>query len=220
MAQKVHPRIFRLGIIGSWKSKWFSSKKEYARFLEEDIKIRKYISKKLKDAGVANIEMERSGNEITVNLYTSKPGLVIGRGGAGTEELKKDIKSKFLDKKVKLNLEIREVVNPGQNSQLICQSIIEQLEKRIPFRRAAKRAVEQVMTTGAKGIRIIVGGRLNGAEIARQEKFSEGSVPLHTLRADIDYARGAAKTTYGLVGVKVWIYKGEVFNKKDSSGKS
>lgn len=210
MGHKVHPRIFRLGIIGSWKSKWFADK-NYAEYLEQDIKIRKFLAKKLKDAGVSNIEVERSGDEITVNLHTSKPGLVIGKGGAGTDDLKKELKKNFLDKKTKLNLNIHEVTDPLQNAQIVCQGIIEQLEKRIPFRKAVKRSLEQVMQTGVKGAKIIVGGRLNGAEIARKEKFSEGSIPLHTLRANIDYARGAARTTYGAVGIKVWINKGEIF---------
>jgi len=214
MGQKVHPRIFRMGIIGDWKSKWFATKK-YAYYLEQDIRIRKYIFKKLRDAGIASIDTERSGEEITINLYTSKPGLVIGRGGAGSEELRKDITKRFLNKKIKVNLNIHEVADPSKNAQLVCQNIIDQLEKRIPFRRTAKRAVEQVMQAGAKGVKIMVGGRLNGAEIARKEKFTQGSVPLHTLRADVDYARGVAHTTYGSVGVKVWINKGEVFNKSD-----
>ncbi len=218
MGHKVHPKAFRLGITGNWKSCWFSDKK-YAEYLEQDIKIRKYVTKKMKDAGIANIEMDRASDEITVNLFTSKPGLVIGRGGAGSEELKKDIKKKFLDKKTKLNLNIHEVKNPLQNAQLVCQNIIEQLEKRMPFRRAAKRSIEQVMQTGVKGVKITVGGRLNGAEIARKEKFSEGSIPLHTLRADIDYGRGVAATTYGAIGVKVWIYKGEIFKKETQEKK-
>ena len=214
MAQKVHPRIFRIGTIGSWKSKWFA-KKNYAKFLEQDIKVRKYIHKKLRESGVANIEIERSGDTVTVNVYTSKPGLVIGRGGTGADELKKDIKKRFFDKKTNVNLNIHEVTKPYLSAQLVCQGIIEQLEKRIPFRRVAKRSIDQVMQAGVKGVKIIIGGRLNGAEIARKEKFSEGSIPLHTLRADVDYARGAAHTTYGSVGVKVWINKGEVF--KNSS---
>ncbi|MFH0804853.1 MAG: 30S ribosomal protein S3, partial [Patescibacteria group bacterium] len=158
--------------------------------------------------------IERNGAEIIVNLYTSKPGLVIGRGGAGSEELKRELKKKVVRSKAKLTLNIHEVQNPSQNAQLICGSIVEQLEKRIPFRRAVRRSIEQVMEAGAKGVKVVIGGRLNGAEIARQEKFSQGSVPLHTLRADVDYARAAAFTTYGAVGVKVWINRGEVFAKK------
>ncbi len=218
MGQKVHPNAFRIGTLRGWKSKWFS-RKEYTTFLEQDIRIRKYLMKKLKDAGVSSINVERSASGITVNLYTSKPGIVIGRGGTGADELKQEIQKQFLDKKTKVTLNIHEVQKPFLDAQLVAQGIIEQLEKRIPFRRAAKRSMEQVMQAGAKGVKIIVKGRLNGAEIARDEKFGEGSVPLHTLRADIDYARGAAHTTYGMVGVKVWIYRGEIFEKDQSAAK-
>lgn len=210
MGQKVHPKIFRIGITQNWKSKWFA-KKGYAKFLEQDIKIRKYIQKKLRDAGVANVEIERSGTNVVVNIYTSRPGVVIGRGGTGAEELKKELEKKFAYKKNTLRLNIQEVPKPYLNAQIVCQSIIDQLEKRMPFRRTSKQAVDQVMKAGAKGAKVIVGGRLDGAEIARRETFSKGSIPLHTLRADVEYARGAAHTTYGAVGVKVWIYKGEVF---------
>jgi small subunit ribosomal protein S3 len=216
MGQKVHPRIFRIGITTNWKSKWFS-KKDYAEYLEQDIKIRKYLAKKLRDAGIASIDIERSGMRVTVNLHTSKPGVVIGRGGAGADELKKDLKKNFLNKKAQLNINIHEVPKPDLSASIICQSVIDQLEKRMPFRRVAKRVIEQVMQAGAKGAKIIVGGRLGGAEIARQEKFSQGSIPLHTLRADIDYARGGAQTTYGVIGVKVWINRGEVFKKPNES---
>ncbi|MFZ6035760.1 MAG: 30S ribosomal protein S3 [Patescibacteria group bacterium] len=212
MGHKVHPRAFRIGVLHGWKSKWFA-RKDYALLLEQDIKIRKFLLKKLREAGIGNITIERSASGITVNVFTSKPGIVIGRGGTGAEELKKELQKKFLDKKTKIALNIHEVTQPFLNSQLVAYSIIEQLEKRIPFRRAAKRSIEQVMQAGARGVKIIISGRLNGAEIARTEKFSEGSVPLHTLRADIDFGRGAAHTTYGMIGVKVWIYKGEVFEK-------
>jgi small subunit ribosomal protein S3 len=216
MGQKVHPRIFRIITTANWKSKWFS-KKDYAKFLEQDIRIRKWLAKKLKEAGVALIEVERSGAKVTVNLHTSKPGVVIGRGGAGADELKKEIKNKFLPKKTQLNINIHEINKPDMNAAIVCQGIIEQLEKRMPFRRIAKRALEQVMQAGAKGVKIIIGGRLGGSEIARQEKFSQGSIPLHTLRADIDYYRGGAQTTYGMIGVKVWVNRGEVFKKASES---
>jgi len=216
MGQKVHPRIFRMITTANWKSKWFS-KKDYAKFLEQDIKIRKWLAKKLREAGVALIEVERSGARVTVNLHTSKPGVVIGRGGAGADELKKEIKNRFLPKKTQLNINIHEISKPDMNAAIVCQGIIEQLEKRMPFRRVAKRAMEQVMQAGAKGVKIIVGGRLGGSEIARQEKFSQGSIPLHTLRADIDYSRGGAQTTYGVIGVKVWINHGEIFKKPNES---
>lgn len=211
MGQKVHPKIFRMGITQNWQSKWYAGK-NYADFLEQDVRIRKFIRNKLRNAGIASIEIERSGGtSITVIVYTAKPGVVIGRRGQGVDDLKKEIEKNFLKPKTTLNLNIQEVSQPNLNAELVCQNIIEQLEKRIPFRRVAKQSVDQVMRSGAKGIKIILGGRLDGAEIARQEKFASGSVPLHTLRADINYSRGAAITTYGKVGVKVWIYKGEVF---------
>ncbi len=216
MGQKVHPKIFRIGIIDTWRSKWFSDK-DYAERLEQDVKIRKFLMNKLREAGIASVEIIRSADSIEINIYTSKPGLVIGRGGTGADELKKEIKKNYIPNKVSFKVNIHEVSKPYLNAQLVCQSIIEQLEKRMPFRRVAKRSLDQIMQAGAKGAKIIVGGRLNGAEIARKEKFLQGSVPLHTLRADINYARGAARTTYGAVGVKVWIYRGEVFNKTPES---
>ena len=212
MGQKVNPKIFRMGITQNWQSKWFA-KKDFANLLEQDINIRKYLRKKLRDAGISKIEIERSGNNTIINIYTSKPGIVIGRGGTGADVLKKEIEKKLLNKKTTLRLEIHEVSKPYLDAQLVCQNIIDQLEKRIPFRRVAKQIIDQVIKAGAKGVKIIVGGRLDGTEIARKETFTKGSLPLHTLRADVDYARGAAHTTYGSVGVKVWIYKGEVFNK-------
>lgn len=218
MGQKVHPKAFRLGVNIGWKSRWFA-KKDYTKFLEQDIRIRKFLYRKLREAGLANVEVERSGAELVVNIYTAKPGVVIGRGGQGAEDLKKEIKKKFMEKKKNLTLNIHEVEKIYLSAQLVCQAVIEQLEKRIPFRRAAKRAIEQVMQAGAKGVKVIVAGRLNGAEIARTEKFGQGSVPLHTLRADIDYARGAAFTTYGAVGVKVWINRGLVFNNANENRK-
>lgn len=215
MGHKVNPKIFRIGMTQNWQSKWFA-RKNYAKILEQDIKIRKYLKKKLKDAGISKIEIERSGNNVTVNIHTSKPGIVIGRGGTGADVLKKEIEKKFLNKKINLRLEIHEVSKPYLDAELVCQNIIDQLEKRIPFRRVAKQAVDQMMKAGAKGVKVIVSGRLDGAEIARKETFTQGSLPLHTLRADVDYARGAAFTTYGCVGVKVWIYKGQFFNKEKS----
>jgi len=218
MGHKVNPKVFRIGITQNWRSKWFASK-DYAKFLEQDIRIRKYIMNKLKDAGIANVEIERSGSSIIVNIHTSKPGIVIGRGGTGAEELKKDLEKKIVKKKTNLRLNIQEVSKIYLNAQLVCRNIIEQLEKRIPFRRTCKQAVDQVMKAGAKGVKIIVGGRLDGSEIARKETFTAGSLPLHTLRADIDYARGAAHTTYGAVGVKAWINKGEIFSTKTGHDK-
>ena len=217
MGQKVHPKIFRIGIIYNSNSKWFARKSDYAKFLQQDVQIRKHLKNKLPEAGIAKIEIERSPNKLDIIIYTIKPGVVIGKGGAGIEELKKDIRQKFrIDNKTNLNLNIQEVEKPDLNAELIKQSIIGQLEKRVPYRRAIKRAIDQVMRAGAQGVKIIVAGRLNGAEIARTETLTEGKIPLHTIRADIDYSRGAAHTIYGSVGVKVWIYRGEIFAKEDN----
>lgn len=218
MGQKVHPKIFRMGITQRWSSRWFA-KKKYADFLEQDIKIRKAVSIKLKDAGVAEIVIERSGTSINVAIHTSRPGVVIGRGGAGVDDLRKEISKKFLDKKQTLKITVEEIAQPLLNAQIICQNMIEQIEKRIPFRRVMKTAIDQARKAGSKGIRVHVAGRLGGSEIARTEKLTWGSLPLHTLRADIEYARGTAHTTYGSLGTKVWVYKGEVFGKKGAPAK-
>lgn len=213
MGQKVHPKIFRMGELYTWNSKWFSRKKDYARFLQQDILIKKFIKKKLKEASIALIEIERSQTTVTIIIHSAKPGVIIGRGGQGVEDLKNKIKKQFLDQKATLNINIQEVANPNYSAELIVQAIAADLEKRIPFRRAMKQAIGRVEKTEAKGVKIIVAGRLNGAEIARSETLTSGSLPLHTLRADIDYSRGVANTTYGVIGIKVWIYKGEVFKK-------
>lgn len=218
MGQKVHPKAFRLKINKTWDSKWFSDH-DFADLLEHDIKIRKFILKKFRAAGVSKVDIERSNNGISINVRCAKPGIVIGRGGQGAEDLKKEIHNKFMKdsfsrkKGIKnININIIEVENPSLDSAVIVQQVIADLEKRIPFRRAVKQAMGRAEKAGAKGIKVIVSGRLNGAEIARRETFSTGKVPLHTLRADIDYSRDAAMTIYGKIGVKVWIYRGEVFN--------
>ncbi len=215
MGHKVHPKVFRVGVIYGWDSKWFS-KRDFAKFLQQDLEIKKFIKKELKEASVAKIEIERSNAAVTVVIHSGKPGVIIGRGGQGVEELKKKIKAKFLDKKTNLNINIQEVGNPSLSAELIVQSMVADLEKRIPFRRVMKQAIQRTEKADIKGIKVVVGGRLNGAEIARTEKLTAGKLPLHTLRADIDYARGVARTTYGALGVKVWLYKGEVF-KKDTA---
>jgi len=212
VGHKVHPKVFRVGVIYGWDSKWFS-KRDFAKFLQQDLEIKKFIKKELKEAAVAKIEIERSNAAITFIIHSGKPGVIIGRGGQGVEDLKKKIKSKFLDKKTNLNINIQEVGNPNLSSELIVQSMIADLEKRIPFRRVMKQAIFRSEKTDVKGIKVVIGGRLNGAEIARTEKLTAGKLPLHTLRADIDYARGVARTTYGALGVKVWLYKGEIFKK-------
>lgn len=214
MGRKVNPRIFRIGIINESSSKWFAQK-NYSVFLKEDVQIRDFIRKKLREAGIARIEIERSSGTITIIIQTSRPGVVIGRGGAGIEDLKKIIKQKFLgSQKVSLNINILEVDKPDIVAELILQGLITQIEKRLPFRRVMKRGIEQAMNAGAEGVKVVMSGRLNGAEIARTETLSEGKVPLHTLRADVDYSRGTARTTYGAIGIKVWIYRGEVFEKE------
>jgi small subunit ribosomal protein S3 len=206
VGQKVHPHGLRLGIIKTWDAKWYAGK-DYAANLHEDIKIRDFLKQKNYAAGVSKIHIERAANRIKVTIHTAKPGMVIGRGGAGIEEMKKDLK-KLTDKQVDVN--IAEVKQPELDATLVAENIASQLERRIAFRRAMKQSVTRTMRLGAKGIKIMCGGRLGGAEIARSESYREGSIPLHTLRADIDYGTAEAHTTYGRIGVKVWIYKGEV----------
>lgn len=215
MGHKVNPKAFRLGNTITWNSQWFATKNKFSAFLEQDVKIRKFLAKELKDLSVEQVKIERANEAVTLNIYTGKPGLIIGRSGSGVEDLKKKIKQKFLFGKVNLNINIREVERVALSAALVMQEIIVSLEKRIPFRRAVKQAVGKVMRAGALGVKVIVGGRLNGAEIARSETVAEGSLPLHTLRADIDYCRGAARTIYGAIGVKVWIYKRDVFKKSN-----
>ncbi|KKQ56925.1 MAG: 30S ribosomal protein S3 [Parcubacteria group bacterium GW2011_GWA2_38_13] len=212
MGQKVNPIIFRMGQSQTWSSKWFSNK-DYATFLRQDLTIKKFLRGKLKEASVARIDIERSSGNIVVVIHTAKPGLVIGRGGEGVEVLKKQIQDELLTEKTHLTINIIEIKNPNTSAELVLQSVIVDLEKRIPFRRAMKQAIGRVQKTGVKGVKVICSGRLNGAEIARRETLSWGSLPLHTIRADVDYSRGAAQTTYGKIGVKLWIYKGEKFNK-------
>lgn len=212
MGQKVHPKIFRMGELYSWNSKWFS-KRDYARLLREDILMKKFLKQELKEAAVAKIDIERSPSAVTVIIHSAKPGVIIGRGGQGIEDLKKKIKNGYIDKKTALNINIQEITNPSLSAELVLQQMILDIEKRMPFRRVMKQAIGRVEKTEAKGIKVICSGRLNGAEIARSEMLVSGSLPLHTLRADIDYARGTARTTYGAIGIKVWIYKGEVFKK-------
>ena len=217
MGQKVHPISFRLAVIRTWNSKWFSADR-YREFLREDIEIRKFLTRKLKGAGLAKIEIERSTNNLTVTIHTSKPGLVIGRGGAGSENLKRDLSRRFIRQpKVQLKLNIQEVSRPELDASIVTQNVIEQIEKRLPFRRILKQTVEQVKRAGALGVKVMVAGRLNGAEIARTEHLAWGRLPLQTLRANIDYCRGTAHTTYGTIGVKVWIYTGDVFKTRPAA---
>lgn len=215
MGQKVNPIIFRIGPIYHWTSKWFS-KKNYKEFLKQDVSIRKFIQQTLRDGAIEKVEIERSRGSMVITIYTAKPGFVIGRGGEGVESLKKKIQERFLQKDVSLTINIQEVKNPNMSAAILLQEIISDLEKRIPFRRVMKQAMSRAQKAQVKGIKIICSGRLNGVEIARSETFTWGNLPLHTIRADIDYKRGAAHTTYGTIGVKVWIYKGEKFHRSSA----
>ncbi|HJV47037.1 MAG TPA: 30S ribosomal protein S3 [Bacillota bacterium] len=211
MGQKVSPTGLRVGIIRDWESKWYANDKEYSTLLHEDIKVRDYLKNRLKDASVASIEIERAANRLNVNIHTAKPGMVIGKGGSEVENLRKTL-TNMTGKRVHIN--ITEIKQADMNATLVAENIARQLENRVSFRRAQKQALQRTMRAGAKGIKTMVSGRLGGADIARSEGYSEGTVPLHTLRADIDYGTAEAHTTYGRIGVKVWIYRGEVLPTK------
>jgi len=215
VGQKVHPIGMRVGIIRDWDAKWYAEK-EYADFLHEDLKIRKFIASKLADAAVSTVEIERAANRVNVSIHTARPGMVIGKGGSEVENLRKEL-NKLTGKKVHIN--IVEIKKPDLDAKLVGEGIARQLEGRVAFRRAQKQAIQRSMRAGAKGIKTQVSGRLNGADIARSEGYSEGTVPLHTLRADIDYAWEEADTTYGKLGVKVWIYRGEILPAKKNTEK-
>ena len=211
MGQKVNPIGFRLGVNRGWDSVWFAKKREYGKFLIEDYKIREYIKNNVGNSGVSKVQIERTSKKCIVTIYTSRPGFVIGKKGSDIEKIKKNL-GKF--SKHELSLNIKEIKKPELNSFLVAENIAQQLVKRIAYRRAMKRAIQSALRLGAKGIRVCVSGRLAGNEIARSEWLREGSVPLHTLRADVDYSEAEALTTYGIIGVKVWIYKGEIFKKE------
>jgi small subunit ribosomal protein S3 len=210
MGQKVHPTGFRLGVVTDWNSKWYADSKDYANYLNNDLEVRDFLKKKLSHASVSKIQIERPAKNARITIHSARPGIVIGKKGEDIERLRGEV-SKMMGIPVHLNIE--EIRKPELDAQLVAESIAQQLEKRIMFRRAMKRAVQNSMRLGAQGIRINVAGRLNGAEIARSEWYREGRVPLHTLRADIDYGFAEAQTTYGIIGVKTWIFKGEVFDK-------
>ena len=216
MGQKVSPHGLRVGIIKNWSSTWYANKQDYSNNLVEDYNIRKYLKDLLKPAGIYKIEIARKGNKVLVDIYAAKPGMIIGKGGAALEEIKSKL-SKKIGKEISLN--IVEVKDVDMAAQLVAENIALQLEKRISFRKAMKQAMQKTMKAGALGIKTAVSGRLGGAEIARTETYHEGTIPLQTLRADIDYGFAEAKTTYGIIGVKVWIYKGEVLpTKKTEEG--
>ncbi len=209
MGQKVNPNGIRLGINRTWSSRWYS-KSEYSKLLHEDLKIKKYVQEKLKNASISKINIERAAKKLRISIFSSRPGIIIGKKGADIESLKINL-SKI--SKLEVFLDIKEVRKPEVEAKLVAENIANQLEKRISFRRAMKKAVQSSMRLGAKGVKVICSGRLGGTEIARSEKYHEGSVPLHTLRSDIDYATAEAETTYGICGIKVWINKGEILNK-------
>lgn len=214
MGQKAHPTGVRLGINKHWKSVWFANKKEYSAYLMEDLKIRKYLKDKLKLAGISEINIERMGSKIKITLSTSRPGIVIGKKGAEIEKLKDELKKLT---KAEIHLGIKEVKKPEIDAQLIAENVALQLERRVAFRRAMKKAVLQAIKSGAQGIKIAVSGRLAGADMARTEWYIKGRVPLQTLRADIDYGFAEALTTYGLIGIKVWVFKGEIIEDKNKN---
>ncbi len=210
MGQKVHPLIQRIGIIRTWHSRWFAKPKDYARFIEEDYRIRKFIKKQFKQAAISKIIIERLTEQIKIRILTARPGIIIGRHGADIERLREDLNNMI---KKEVSIDIEEVKRPALDAQLVGENVALQLERRVAYRRTMKRAIEQTMSSGAKGIKISCGGRLGGAEMSRKETFKQGKIPLSTLRADIDYGFAEALTTYGLIGVKVWIYKGDILGK-------
>jgi len=219
MGQKVHPKAFRLKINKTWDSKWFADKYDFAAYLRQDTLIRKFLMKKLATAAVSHVDIERSAKNLKINIFAAKPGVIIGRGGQGVDDIRKEIHGKFVKDKFSrtkgikaISINILEVSKPALDSMLVVQQIASDIEKRIPFRRTIKQALGRIERGGAQGVKITASGRLDGAEIAREETVFSGKVPLHTLRADIDYARGVARTIYGAVGIKVWIYKGDVFS--------
>jgi small subunit ribosomal protein S3 len=211
----------RVGITRQWPSKWFARGNDYINQVKQDLSVRKFLTKKFREAGVDRVEIERpSGKKIVINLFTAKPGLVIGRGGSGIEDLKKKIHATYLKnfRAGEININITEVDRPNLSAQILVQSMILDIEKRLPFKRVMKQAISRSERAGALGVKVMLSGRLNGAEIARQEMLISGKLPLQTLRADIDYARAAAHTTYGLIGVKAWVYRGEIFERQDQAG--
>lgn len=215
MGQKVNPHGLRLGINKDWDSKWYANNTDFSKFLEKDIKIREFIEEKLNAAGISKVEIERNNKRSEVIIHTSKPGIIIGRGGEEIEKLKKEL-SRLVDENIQIS--IADVKKPDVDASLVAASIASQIENRASFRMAQKRAIRNAMKSGVKGIKTLVSGRLNGADIARSEGYTEGTIPLHTLRADIDYATAEADTTYGKIGVKVWIYKGEILTGNKAKG--
>ncbi|MBR2967433.1 MAG: 30S ribosomal protein S3 [Clostridia bacterium] len=217
MGQKVNPHGLRVGVIKGWDAQWYANKRDFSEYLVEDYKIREFIKNKYYTFGISKTTIERAQGKVTVNVYTSKPGMLIGVKGAGVEQLKKEL-AKVVAKGRIIHINIMEVKRPDMDAQLVAENIAAQLEKRASFRRSMKQAMSRVMRCGAKGVKIMVSGRLDGAEIARSESYHDGSIPLQTLRADIDYAEAEASTTFGKIGIKVWVYKGEVIPQLKEGG--
>ena len=213
MGQKVHPFLQRIGIIRTWHSRWFAKPKDYAKFIKEDYNIRKFIKMRFKQAAISKVIIERLAERIKIRILTARPGIIIGRHGSDIERLREDLNNML---KKELSIDIEEVKKPALDAQLVAENVALQLEKRIAFRRAVKRAIEQTMSSGAEGIKVTCAGRLGGAEMSRTETYKQGKIPLSTLRADIDYGFAESLTTYGLIGVKAWIYKGDVLIKKST----
>lgn len=211
MGQKVHPFVLRVGFIKTWHSRWFAGRKDFARFVLEDFKIRKFIKGRFKQAAIARIVIERLTDKVKIRIFSARPGIIIGRHGSDIERLREDLNNML---KREVSIDIEEIKDPGREAQLVAENIALQLEKRIAFRRAIKRSIEQSMSSGAKGIKVSCSGRLGGAEMSRTETYRQGKIPLSTLRADIDYGFAESLTTYGLIGIKVWIYKGDILTKK------
>lgn len=209
MGQKTHPTGFRVGVTKPWESRWYAEK-DFAKLLEEDLRVRRFVKQKLFSAGVSKVEIERAASKIRINVHAARPGLAIGKKGAGIEQIRDEIARLLKKGNEEVFLNVTEVRKAEADSQLIAESIANQLERRVAYRRAMKKAIQQALKFGVKGIKIRVGGRLGGAEIARTDRYAEGSIPLHTLRADIDYGTAEAHTTYGIIGIKVWVYKGEI----------
>lgn len=217
MGQKVNPHGLRVGVIQGWNAQWYASKKDFADFLVEDHKIREFIKRKYYTFGISKTTIDRAQGKVTVNIYTSKPGMLIGIKGAGVEQLKKEL-TKIVKKEITIYINVLEVKKPDMDAQLVAENIAAQIEKRASFRRTMKQSMGRVMRSGAKGVKITVSGRLDGAEIARSESYHDGSIPLQTLRADIDYAEAEANTTFGKIGIKIWVYKGEIIPQLKEGG--
>lgn len=220
MGHKVHPKIHRIPFIFPWDSRWYARKDQFPMFLQQEVGIREYIVEKLKDAEVDSLSIERSPKELVVTILAGKPGVVIGRSGQGLEVLRKDIERKFLQHKIKVRLNVQAVRQPALSAMIVAQNAAREIERRIPFRRVMKQALQKVMAAGARGVKMKMGGRLNGAEIARSEKLADGKMSLITVRSNVDYALAEAQTVYGKIGIKVWVYHGEAFGRQDKFDKA